>query len=688
MESKARPLAPLREKEPEAVSLPKDNPTPRSKLSHARSGDFVWQLALLQGKETGIATGKQLETTTTQPSRGKQSQVEIPAFKSLLKGENTLRSAGLRRSRRDLDLKSKVDFQEATSQPSAGLDKKLAKPGVLGKQDQLSPLPDKTPVKSSAHQGRDQEYVWQLALHRAELAWATQPSLIPEHRHDRKGKAMREEISAALAHHLSGNQAWLVSLEHRFQDGSYGSGPPIPEHHQDRKAQAVKEEISAALACHLSGNQAWFVSLEHRFQDGSDGAGSLKRDLQNGVWEYPKFERFQASLFHEQSQLQKSDRDRPSSPIVTEVDHRPENKLLRRRASEDVVMLPSSSNRRRPLETLTKIEERPASIAFRQFEHLQPSSVHARAQLHKAHGDKPSFPVVTGADHRPEKKSLRRRVPEDDMLRSSSNRRCPPEILTKFEETFFARVEPQSEQFECGVCGENRDVTEKLTLADCVHFFCKECLTTYAKTKIDEAQYPIPCPGCLAEKRNDNIRPSGLFISKVGCRLTSSKPVTQDILDKLNLGSRRLQKLEGLQLAAYSVTIKCPRCGRQWCKTCLKTFAGPYSAQVHHCEAPLEFDELMQKEGWKYCPGCRTPVQRSSGCHHMTEYCSVSLRAAKFTFAMIAEGFSLVEAISHSRSPATAALPDLRRRRRKLFVIATTAVGFSWMDTAAFSEEE
>lgn len=56
------------------------------------------------------------------------------------------------------------------------------------------------------------------------------------------------------------------------------------------------------------------------------------------------------------------------------------------------------------------------------------------------------------------------------------------------------------ESFECGVCAEVYNVTVKISLPTCGHMFCKECLTTYTKTKIDDGRYPIFCPECVAER--------------------------------------------------------------------------------------------------------------------------------------------------------------------------------------------
>jgi Zinc finger, C3HC4 type (RING finger) len=54
--------------------------------------------------------------------------------------------------------------------------------------------------------------------------------------------------------------------------------------------------------------------------------------------------------------------------------------------------------------------------------------------------------------------------------------------------------------FECGVCGELHNVSEKIELDDCGHAFCKVCLGTFTKTKIEEGRYPIFCPECLPDR--------------------------------------------------------------------------------------------------------------------------------------------------------------------------------------------
>jgi len=177
---------------------------------------------------------------------------------------------------------------------------------------------------------------------------------------------------------------------------------------------------------------------------------------------------------------------------------------------------------------------------------------------------------------------------------------------------------------ECAVCNELYGVAQSaqiIQLPTCTHTFCRECLSTYTKTRIDDGRYPIFCPVCVIERTKVN-----------------HSQITPEIVDKLELSKEDLEKLYALQLVVHSVILQCPGCkqtmnvdredyGSQriiicplpacrhsWCKECLKPVAS--SQTKHNCTHGIE--RLMRKKGWKYCPGCNTPVQKEEGCNHMT----------------------------------------------------------------------
>ena len=84
---------------------------------------------------------------------------------------------------------------------------------------------------------------------------------------------------------------------------------------------------------------------------------------------------------------------------------------------------------------------------------------------------------------------------------------------------------------------------------------------------------------------------------------------------------------------AEIIACPLPDCDNIWCKQCQQTvdIGGPR----HSCDGTLELDHLMKQQGWKYCPcmsvltcyrksptlfflACRTPIQKVSGCNHMS----------------------------------------------------------------------
>ncbi|KAJ6511934.1 hypothetical protein C8R47DRAFT_963668 [Mycena vitilis] len=177
--------------------------------------------------------------------------------------------------------------------------------------------------------------------------------------------------------------------------------------------------------------------------------------------------------------------------------------------------------------------------------------------------------------------------------------------------------------FECGVCFDKHPEDDVARVAECGHRFCRDCMTGYVVSKLQDKLYPIFCPMCLTD--SERAEPGA---------------VTDDLVQMLGLDDKQYQILQELQIASLSILLHCrkckesvfvdreehealpilvcplPTCDHAWCKACQQTIVigGP----KHSCDGSSELEQLMKSQGWKHCPNCKTPFQKSSGCNHMT----------------------------------------------------------------------
>ncbi|PPQ72313.1 hypothetical protein CVT26_007270 [Gymnopilus dilepis] len=176
--------------------------------------------------------------------------------------------------------------------------------------------------------------------------------------------------------------------------------------------------------------------------------------------------------------------------------------------------------------------------------------------------------------------------------------------------------------FECQICFESFSCDHVCQFDICKHSFCRDCLKNHIASTLNARRYPIPCPSCVAAKAQETSMVDDLMFESLG-------PTTQQVAI-----------FRELQLASYSIVIHCrkceetmfvdreeyqasrviacplPRCNYIWCKNCQQTIemGGP----DHSCDGSSELAHLMKRRGWRHCPGCQTPIQKESGCNHMT----------------------------------------------------------------------
>lgn len=174
--------------------------------------------------------------------------------------------------------------------------------------------------------------------------------------------------------------------------------------------------------------------------------------------------------------------------------------------------------------------------------------------------------------------------------------------------------------FDCAICLDTFPMDSAARVVECNHVTCRNCLRQHLLTTLHDHRFPVFCPTCT-----DGDKKSIL-----------SETLVLDI----GIPEKEYRVFEELQMSAFSILLHCqqckksafvdrteyqeagiiacplPKCNHTWCKSCQQTVdvTGPQ----HSCDGSSELDHLMKQRGWKYCPGCKTPVQKESGCNHMT----------------------------------------------------------------------
>ncbi|EIW81361.1 hypothetical protein CONPUDRAFT_137352 [Coniophora puteana RWD-64-598 SS2] len=179
----------------------------------------------------------------------------------------------------------------------------------------------------------------------------------------------------------------------------------------------------------------------------------------------------------------------------------------------------------------------------------------------------------------------------------------------------------QIKPFECNICFEEQSEDFAVRLRPCGHPFCRTCAKEFIVSNINEHRFPVLCPVCSAEK--------------------AEKPSVVDswLVEQIGVNQDQYSIWTEMELAQFSILIHCrgckrsvfidrqdhddtkmlacplPRCNYVWCKACQCSIqiGGP----SHSCDGSSELDHLMKQRGWKYCPSCKTPCEKVSGCNHM-----------------------------------------------------------------------
>ncbi|KAN0094327.1 hypothetical protein V8E55_002614 [Tylopilus felleus] len=184
-------------------------------------------------------------------------------------------------------------------------------------------------------------------------------------------------------------------------------------------------------------------------------------------------------------------------------------------------------------------------------------------------------------------------------------------------------VQTAQRQYDCGVCLDDFPEDDAVYIEACGHEICRDCARGHVCSKIGEHRFPVLCPVCMADHKNQNPGTfSGAMVQLLGVSEEQwATWVEMEIAQfSIPFNCRKCQHsgfVDRLDLEAQS-EIHCPfpACDHVWCKKCEQTIepGGPN----HSCDGTSELDHLMKQQGWRYCPNCKTPIQKIEGCNHLS----------------------------------------------------------------------
>ena len=188
----------------------------------------------------------------------------------------------------------------------------------------------------------------------------------------------------------------------------------------------------------------------------------------------------------------------------------------------------------------------------------------------------------------------------------------------------------QGQTKECPLCFQSS--SNFLSLTNCSHLACKECLQTYVRIEIQEGRVNLMCPECPESMHPDDI------LLLIGPQNGSLKTLYESLMVRQALISDSETRWCPGPDCTYGViaTISCadcpeikcgnPRCGLSFCYTCKDEWS-----TGHSCDA-AEKEFKHSTADIKLCPECKALIFRTAGCNSMkcpvcqTKFCWLCLK--------------------------------------------------------------
>eukprot|EP00933_Yihiella_yeosuensis_P047056 TRINITY_DN42725_c0_g1_i1.p1 TRINITY_DN42725_c0_g1~~TRINITY_DN42725_c0_g1_i1.p1 ORF type:complete len:345 (+),score=50.47 TRINITY_DN42725_c0_g1_i1:92-1126(+) len=230
-------------------------------------------------------------------------------------------------------------------------------------------------------------------------------------------------------------------------------------------------------------------------------------------------------------------------------------------------------------------------------------------------------------------------------------------LARQLQEEYTIEVEKKEakERFTCQICFAEMKLDRGVNL-DCGHVTCVECFGGYLGVKIrekcvteQELICPMPKCGCpVTEFQVQGAVERKLWDRFLASRAELYKP---DAKDETRIACPCGETFIVCGAPPHSSFVKCPGCKEQVCLKCQERHVGVSCADYWRRRKENDtsqrlFDELAAQQGWRKCPECQAPCEKTSGCNYMTCASSKCRGYTKFCY-ICGEQLNMVEHITH-----------------------------------------